>query len=150
MRSPLDLLEMHGREIPVARTRLVGIYILVLDGDIVYVGQSRDIESRIALHRNHGTTDFDRAFWIEVPAEELDAYEGALIRGLSPRACCSAPRDKGRDAEILARFGIAPDPVRRAEFMKRRAARWPYRAKRNAQAARRRHRRARQLAGAAS
>lgn len=98
----------------IKRPRVSAVYFLIRDDEIVYIGQSCDIEARLELHivcrqaRDRYYKDFDRAAWIAVPIGELDAVEGALIRALRPEYNGSAPAYCGRDNEILARFGIEP------------------------------------------
>lgn len=103
----------HARAIDITalRSRWVGIYFLISKGEIVYVGQSGDVDSRIAGHlraTKKNKKEFDSAFWIEVSEHDLGPYEGAFIRALAPRYNCTAPKDVGRDVEILALFGMAP------------------------------------------
>lgn len=105
-----------------ARPRPIGVYFLVDAGEIVYVGQSEDVDARIALHVAAEEKRFNRAFWIATPVSELAATEGAFIRALNPRYCWTAPVDVGRDAEMLARFGLVPNDIARAAFIARRRA----------------------------
>lgn len=110
--------------------RFAGVYFL-LDGDeIVYVGQSIDVPQRINAHRSRRDhaharwrIKWDRALWIPVPEKELDAYEGALIRRLTPRHNTGAPADASRDDEICTALNLPPrDPSRLAVFLDRRRA----------------------------
>lgn len=108
--------------------RFVGIYLLVDGEEIVYVGQSTNVIQRVSAHkanRNHHherwRTKWDRAFWMPVANDDLDDYEGALIRRLTPRYNTSAPGSGLRDAEICAQFDLPPcDLARLAEFRARR------------------------------
>jgi hypothetical protein len=108
--------------------RYVGIYFL-LDGDeIVYVGQSTNVLGRIPAHRarrNHKherhRMQWDRAAWLPLAEHDLDAYEGALIRRLTPRYNAGAPSDTTRDVEICDALNLpAPDLARLAVFLERR------------------------------
>ena len=98
----------------VERVPKVGVYLLVERADIVYVGQSTDIELRIAMHCSDVRTGkayakrFDRALWFVVPRDLLTAYEGALIRRLHPRHNFNAPTHDGGDNEILVKLGLDP------------------------------------------
>jgi len=114
----------HARAIDITslRSRWVGIYFLLSNGEIVYVGQSTDVDSRIAGHvsaTKKNKKEFDSAFWIEVPEHDLGPYEGAFIRALAPRYNWTAPKDVARDAEILALYGMAPDANALAIFFAR-------------------------------
>ena len=119
----LNAIEAHGIEIDLDALRgptPTGIYFLILDSVIVYVGQSANVPQRIAMHLALADKRFDRARWIQIAAGDLDAYEGALIRRLAPIGNFSAPRDLGRDGEILARFGLVPCDESRRTFERRR------------------------------
>lgn len=110
---------------PVAvRDRPAGIYFLLLGSELVYVGQSVDVETRVAMHIRQREKTFDRAFWIAVPVADLLAYESAFVRALDPPGNFWACADDSRDAEILARFGLEPDPDARRRFESRRRTRW--------------------------
>ena len=89
------------------------MYFLILNDEIVYIGSSRDIESRIENHCRHAPRGrpkktFTSAVWIELRSCDLKAYEGALIRALRPRYNESAPVHLDRDNEVLIRLGLTP------------------------------------------
>lgn len=113
MTSPLDILAARSTEFDLSadKARPAIVYCLVDNGEIVYVGQTVNIEQRIALHLNKNLKReepkaFDRAFWFEVPAADLDVYEHALIRALRPRYNQRAGVHLGRDNEVLAALGL--------------------------------------------
>jgi hypothetical protein len=62
--------------------KICGIYFLCSGPELVYVGQSVDVYTRIVGHRD--TKEFDRVFYLSVPRSELDRIEGAFIRALRP------------------------------------------------------------------
>lgn len=62
-----------------------GIYFLVDDAQIVYIGQSVDVFTRVLSHRRDGYKTFDKCCWVPVPRDELDAVESALIALFKPR-----------------------------------------------------------------
>lgn len=62
-----------------------GIYFLVRDGKVIYVGQSRDIVFRVATHRKDGKYKFDFAMHVDCPPEMLNAAETWFILKLSPQ-----------------------------------------------------------------
>ena len=61
----------------------VGIYFLIKDEEVVYVGQSIEIFRRIGKHRNEGK-DFDSFAFIECEKSELDKLEAKYITALAP------------------------------------------------------------------
>ena len=120
MTSPLSILERTFAPVaaPALRARRTlpfscGVYLLVDATDIVYVGSSTDLDSRLYQHTldrrstkpNHAKR-WDRALWLGLPAKVLPYYEGALIRALCPRYNRHAPRSCGYDNEILDGFGL--------------------------------------------
>lgn len=96
----------------VPRNRVSGVYVLTLNGEAVYVGQSRNVVGRIETHfRARKGKRFDRAFWLEVDPAELDQWEGALIRALNPVYNTKANGSPNADAALLERIGLKPDPT---------------------------------------
>lgn len=73
--------EILSTAIPKAAV-MIGVYFLIKDGTIVYVGQSTDICARIAQHV--GVKDFDSWAWVACPCAELNATELAYILALKP------------------------------------------------------------------
>ncbi len=108
--SALQTLAAVCTEIDISRKRLCGVYFLILADEVVYVGQSLDVESRVNQHARGdarlAAKGFDRALWLPVAEGDLDAYEGALIRALRPRLSLRCPFDSQRDAEILSVLGL--------------------------------------------
>src|SRR4051812_39642171 len=79
------------RNDPVPEVDLCGVYLLVLAGEIIYVGASQVIYKRLYTQR-HGSPAlaippklFDRVLWHPLEFEQLDEVEGALIRAIGPR-----------------------------------------------------------------
>lgn len=60
----------------------VGVYFLIRGRHVVYVGQSTNILSRVATHRRE--KDFDAAYFLRVPASDLDRVEASFITVLEP------------------------------------------------------------------
>lgn len=90
-----------------------GIYFLVDGDDIVYVGSSTDLDSRLYQHtldrrsaKPRTAKRWDRARWLPLPERVHGYYEGALIRALRPRYNRGAPRHVGWDNEILDGLGL--------------------------------------------
>jgi hypothetical protein len=84
---PQELALIGGelREIPVAPFRWeTGVYFLVRDGRVVYVGQSVRPLGRLVDHFSGASKRFDRIFLLPVPLEHLNSLESAFIRALRP------------------------------------------------------------------
>lgn len=129
MSTALGALAPLLQEVPIiVKPIYVGIYFLFDGNEVVYVGQSTDVPARVYAHqsrRDHRKKrlrmKWDRALWIAVDEADLDAYEGALIRRLTPRYNTGAPRDTSRDQEICDRLALPPpDLIRLAEWRERR------------------------------
>jgi hypothetical protein len=64
--------------------RVCGVYFLLAQGSIVYVGQSKNVLGRIAAHRSEREKCFDRVFVIECRPAELDHLEALYIEKFAP------------------------------------------------------------------
>jgi hypothetical protein len=62
---------------------LIGVYLLMLKGKIVYVGSSLRMPQRVAEHRSNGRP-FDDAFYIATTAKEREALERVRIAAINP------------------------------------------------------------------
>lgn len=80
----------------VSRTALCGVYFLVKDGRVVYVGQSTNIHMRLAKHL--ATKDFDSFHFVECDASILDEVEAAYIVSLDPPLNRVVSLTKAREA----------------------------------------------------
>ena len=72
----------HTCDITLASNSTCGIYFLRKSGTIVYIGQSVNVYSRIAQHRN--TKEFDAVDFMPCDKSKLDEIEGFLIRLILP------------------------------------------------------------------
>ncbi len=82
-----------------------GVYFLLRDDRLVYIGRSIQPVARIAQHRYQKT--FDRVFFLGVPAEDLDAVEGALIRRFRPPGNTRlAGGDQSNDLRVLDKYSL--------------------------------------------
>jgi hypothetical protein len=80
-------------------TNTVGVYFLIKDSRIVYVGQSKlTVFGRIGHHQND--KDFDSVAWIQCEPEILDALESLYIHVFKPKL--NGNRNNGRKAAPLA------------------------------------------------
>lgn len=71
---------------------MTGIYFLIRDLEVVYVGQSAtDILGRIAKHRRDGR-EFDSFSYMRCDIEDIDAMEEKYILALMPRENYSVRR----------------------------------------------------------
>ena len=61
----------------------IGVYFLIRDGDVVYVGQSVNVLDRISKHRREGKV-FDSFAFMECQASHLDRYEQMYIEAFVP------------------------------------------------------------------
>jgi hypothetical protein len=61
-----------------------GVYLLLVDGEITYVGSSRNMPKRVVEHRKNGRP-FDQAFFIGTREKERGPLEALLIRSIRPR-----------------------------------------------------------------
>ncbi len=60
---------------------IIGIYFLIHNGEIIYVGQSKDIRNRITQHRDKS---FDDVFFIRYIKDELTIKEEFFVQSLTP------------------------------------------------------------------
>lgn len=82
-----DIVETASKYKPV-----IGIYFLILDKEVVYIGQSINITSRIGHH--FGVYQFDSYSFIECSAEELDLLESIYIQAYLPPLNGRSPTGK--------------------------------------------------------
>lgn len=79
--APLSIRDIpHLKSVPLGYP--AGVYFLVNGDEVVYIGQSVSPLARIGQHKD--SKEYDKAFMIPVPREELDHVEGALIRLFNP------------------------------------------------------------------
>lgn len=74
--------EFHAPDLP-PMARCYGIYFLIRNKEIVYVGMSRDIPGRIDQHKENGMP-FDSFAWFEAPENFLRDIEAYYIRRIKP------------------------------------------------------------------
>jgi hypothetical protein len=85
---PVSLRAIAGFLIPmglesVKTVPFSGVYFLCHKGEVVYVGQSINVLSRVGQHIGHKT--FDSVFFVRIPKSDLDFVEGTFIRTLEPK-----------------------------------------------------------------
>ena len=62
---------------------LIGVYLLMLKGKVVYIGSSLNMPSCVAGHRSNGRP-FDQVFYIATRANQREQLEATLIRAINP------------------------------------------------------------------
>jgi hypothetical protein len=83
---PHTLQEVLRASIPAGS--FAGIYFLVKDGEVVYVGQSVDVLARISRHRRDGR-EFDAYTYLACEKSDLDRLESIYIAAFMPWLNCS-------------------------------------------------------------
>lgn len=76
----LTAADVLAKAIPALRQS--GIYFLILNGEIAYVGQSMDVWARIVQHLK--VRRFDSFSWFACPESELDRLEALCIEKFRP------------------------------------------------------------------
>jgi len=89
MKSKVEILE-RAREY----FTKCGIYFLIDHGDIVYVGQSVNVESRVATHAIEGTKEFSHYSFVPCEKQHLNNIEALYIKHFDPKYNTSMPIDK--------------------------------------------------------
>lgn len=80
--------------------RATGIYFLLDGNEVIYVGQSVHVWSRIASHG--ANKQFDRIAFVPCEADELDKLESFYIHALQPKA-----NGRWNNGELAAPFTLA-------------------------------------------
>ena len=76
-------LKRRASKPPTDHQPLIGVYLLMLKGRIVYIGSSLRMPERVADHRANGRP-FSHAFYIATRAHERKPLEDLLIQALRP------------------------------------------------------------------
>jgi hypothetical protein len=71
--------------INIPANRLVVVYFLVDQGEVVYVGKTTDLFGRISAHLREKRMSFSAFSFVEVDIDILDEVEIKYIVGLAPR-----------------------------------------------------------------
>lgn len=72
-------------KIETIENRIGGVYFLIHNDTIVYVGSSVNIYDRIKEHKSHGHKEFDSFNFIECPEEAMHDEENDCIFELVPK-----------------------------------------------------------------
>ena len=82
--APVDLMPVAQiLSLAVPTQDASGIYFLIQDGEVVYVGQASNVLARVGKHASD--RDFDAWTWLPVPIGNLTRTERAYIDYLRPR-----------------------------------------------------------------
>lgn len=81
----LTVMDILQRSIGIDSIINCGVYFLIYQSEIVYVGQSVDITSRVRTHIGDPSKKFDRISFIKCDKKNLNNTERAYIKMLSPR-----------------------------------------------------------------
>lgn len=68
-----------------------GIYFLLLNDEVVYVGQSTDVLRRFSQHRQEGTKEFNRVYIVQCQPVELERLEAMYIDKYRPKHNATIP-----------------------------------------------------------
>ena len=125
--SFLDKFTAVDPNLSVSEPDTVDVYLLLLLGEVVYVGRTVQLATRIQAHRiGNSTTEqksFDQVFKLSIPRSLGPACEGALMRHFLPRYVDRVEVDDSRDREIIEGLGLAFLPGGKARLVAHRAAR---------------------------
>jgi hypothetical protein len=90
LNDKLLLSEEHIVAASYSMSRVSGVYFLIRDNRVVYVGQSVNVYSRLSQHKDK---TFDRFAYVPCPPEKLNRLESIYIHVLKPElnAECAAP-----------------------------------------------------------
>lgn len=62
-----------------------GVYFLILSGEVVYVGKSKNVYARISQHMKRSMFEFDSFAFLESNDAEVGELEARYIHELNPR-----------------------------------------------------------------
>ena len=76
--------------------RETGVYFLLNKGEIVYIGQSVHVRTRVDMHRQEKKIEFDAVAYVLCDKKDLDFLESMYIYKFSP--CCNGNTQQGSKA----------------------------------------------------
>jgi GIY-YIG catalytic domain-containing protein len=90
--------------------RVNGVYLLIKDGRVIYVGASSDVQTRLNAHLRYARrphAHFDHVLFLPVPTAQHFIYESVLIRALRPPLNRKVWNiDPDIEAAVLADLGL--------------------------------------------
>lgn len=88
-----------------SRARIDGVYFLIQNKKIVYVGQSHNVMVRVYDHLNKGEKVFDSFNYIETNTDDLDLLEAEFIVKFNPKYNNKLPsNDKYKSIELIQKL----------------------------------------------
>ena len=72
--------------------RYCGIYFLIEDNEIVYIGKSIDVKKRLKQHADYSEKLFNRIFFVQCDKNELNKLEAYYILKFRPKYNIAIPR----------------------------------------------------------
>lgn len=106
--------EIYDLAVPVKESK-IGLYFLFHKRNLMYVGQSIDIDRRITEHKKAGKL-FDAFAVQECTVDELDLLESLYIHSFKP--LCQGIIRKSRGAQLVSPISLANLQVRLIEHVK--------------------------------
>lgn len=111
--APLSILKSKKEIIDDAKIFMpkCGIYFLLEDSQIVYVGQSVNIYARIANHANENLKKFTHYSFIECDRKDLSELEALYIGYLAPKLNTVMPITKQQFIDLVEKIKSTQDNV---------------------------------------
>lgn len=75
-------------------SRISGVYFLIKQQEIVYIGQSKNVMARLTAHDRENVGEFDSFSWIHCPSGFLDEFEARCIFAFLPRLNKAFPKNR--------------------------------------------------------
>lgn len=98
---------------PAARS---GIYFFIKEEEVVYIGKSVSVLSRLHRHERKADLAFDKILLVEFPPDELDMAEALMIEAFSPKGNRKGGATAGdweKKEAIRKRLNLPPEMSRR-------------------------------------
>lgn len=94
---------------PLTEQATTGVYLLLFEGEVVYVGQAVDMRRRIGQHLADANKQFDGVRFLPCKLVHLDKLEARYIRAFKPRL------NNCRLSNFLRDNEIEPEPLKVVE-----------------------------------
>jgi predicted GIY-YIG superfamily endonuclease len=107
---------IHIGEFLLEERRFPAVYFLYHKGQVVYVGQSRNLTSRIGDHISQAVKRFDAVAFAPCPFNRLTAIERHYIRALAPKYNRCGAAKKAKERETWERLEANRRPFSRSPF----------------------------------
>lgn len=102
---PSELADLKGSIFELGGVKRNGyVYFLCDAHEIVYVGQSKGLVSRVVAHRQE--KKFDRVLYIVVPVSLMNDVERAFIQAINPKYNIIKADVDGDVEKVMSRFGV--------------------------------------------